>query len=393
MITPFTRRKALAIWSLLVFLSAFIGGLNLPSGNSGEKQKKKNPDSLPLGAKQPYTTAHALQKKDPFPASIVSFRQKLQGKPSLDTLKTLFDEAFLDPSGPEHFTQDDKRGMVTQKWGEIAPLQGLEKLEKTPEGTKWIPTLFSSWASKNPKAAIACYEEHYKAQETKLSSLILIAIAGEYAVQYPKQARDWLTTLKSNLPPTTWDQANRQILNAISRSHPDMIPEQIRTLSSSGSQTTLKKSENELYNAGVNWGMYNTQSREWIAKLPENIRAKAEAGRIMGITKGHVEKLNDQIRQLPPEEQLEATKELADRLRLHNAGLDMPAYTHWLMEALPEQEFSKNFNYTIRSWFITNKEESKTWINSLPPGKKKDLLLQWHKESRRNPITGEYTKD
>lgn len=47
------------------------------------------------------------------------------------------------------------------------------------------------------------------------------------------------------------------------------------------------------------------------------------------------------------------------------------------MDAHPEGEHLGQFSANIMSWQRGDYKTSQTWINSLPPGRKKELLLEW----------------
>ena len=378
-----SRKKVFMILWVTLFLVSFLLTRSFPSILP---EKTIPPNNITLDQRK--NTISSLKKEIPA-ESVIFFWKKLQRARSIDELEHLFIDTFYQ-SNQEFWLERRMKISVAKKWGEIAPLSGLEKLESSPDGKEFIPVLFSSWTAKDPESAISCYEESYKKSDH--SSLILTAIIGEYALLSPEKALLWLSSQENDFSKEELREAHKRFLSAISRTHPEMIPEMVEIFSSSTDQiSTFTDMGDHLYSLGMSWGMYNTESREWVEKLPPGIRAKAEAGRIIGITNSDIGKFNDQISQLPLEEQLDTTRELAHNLKNQwKTKLDMPAYINWVMDSLPETEVMQNeFSSIIKSWILNNRTESGDWIDSQPLGKNKELLQRWFGERRRD-ASGSY---
>lgn len=309
---------------------------------------------------------------------------RLLGKVDVEELNVLFNEAF-DPDTYVEFLSERKRILIIQKWGELAPLQGLQKLEETPDGKNYLFPLFSGWVSKNPEAAIACYEERFRKDE-RYSPIVLNAIIGEYALQSPEKAWNYLLSYEGEISSGLTQKIKQRFLEATAESHPELIPDMVKRvgLPPAHDKVNLRNMGAAFYKMGVQWGKHNSESREWLENLPDEFKRRADAGRIMGITNGDVDKINDYLLPLSPEDQKNTAKELW--LYVWSGGIDLPNRIDWIMESLPASEIDGSIEHKIMAWQSWDYERSQAWIDSLPSGAKKERLQKWQNivDSRRN---------
>lgn len=361
-----TNKKNVVLVIAGAFLASFAAGMY--SGNIASEE-----DTVPN--REPRKNGFNISKKTLLHASstseaevnndIITFMEGLKKTQSLDELHQALEEAS-DPARTDPFQSDIKKWMIMQKWGEIAPHQGLQKLEEMKNGTDLLFPLFAGWASKNPEAATSFYETNYIGKSHTYSSRILNAIVSEYAAYSPEKAWNWLQSIKDSIPTEEFEKSKKKFLQAASQKNPQDIPQYI-------TEVGYADLGEEIYYVGMNWGNHDLASKEWINQLPDNIRPKAEAGRIMGITKGNLEEIDKLLLETPPKDQLAVKKELARSLR-DIGGPQMQSRISWIIDSLPEEAISQDQRDFIGSWLQSDRKDGKEWIDSLPSGKKKDFL-------------------
>ena len=368
-----TRKKILIGLSSAFFLGAFVCGIfsnDSPPAKNSQQEKENIPSSSKMEEKKFFISP---QKKESI--ALVSFLKKLQTTPNISELNRLFENLFApNLDGVNHSDLayvDFMRGEIIRKWGEAAPLQGLEKLKNQEKGEELLGYLFSGWASKNPEAAAAYYDQN--GMEYKKAAQIIKAILSEYAEHSPQKAKAWLQAHENNLIGNDLKESRTAFLRAVSESHPALIPELVK-------EDWTDAIKEELYTLALNWGTSDSESREWIDTLPTESRPKAEAGRIMGVTRGNLEKIKTEVLKFTPEERLHILKELANEV-IRFGGLDMKDRMDWVVESLPEADMPDNLKFSIGTWVRDDLKDGKKWLESLPPGSKKDFILKCRKET------------
>lgn len=352
------------------FCASFLVGMNCKSSRVADlhdevKQRNNNP---PLRTKTRETEKNsASSSTEQKTLNMVILMQKLEKKLSIEELNSLFDAEVTGDELSKQVQREIMKRLVIKKWGELAPKQCLEKLETTKGGKDYLPSLFSGWASKNPEAALAFYEEYYKGEKSQYSTDTLNTIIREYAKHSPEKAWSWLETHEKDISKKAFQENKLSFLTAISQKNPELIPQYI-------AKVDMDKNSSEAYSIGVNWGNHNSEPAEWINSLTGESKFSAEAGRIMGITKGNLEKMNDIIRELPAADQGMVIKNLAQKV-LNNGGLDIPERVNWIMDSLPPSEIYKEVQFTIETWMREDRKDAKAWLDTLPDGEKKELLM------------------
>lgn len=373
---PVYSKKIFIIVTSFFFCSAFLLGRYTSLPWADEIKDDLSKKSAPrFTGKSKGENNTDLQNKN----TAKNFQERLQGNLTIEDLNALFNEAF-DPNEYEEYSSEKKCSQVIQKWGQIIPLQSLKKLEETPGGTDYLFPLFSGWASKNPDAALAYYEEHYK-EDSKHSAIILNAIIGEYASQSPEKAWSYLFSQESDFLPDHFHKIKQTYLKAVALNHPEQIPELIEKTELFSEQATYQNETYLAYETGLCWGEHDTESREWLKKLPYEERIQAEAGRIMGITKGDTKKIEALLSTLPLEDQVNITRELAPKI-ISN-GLDTKERLDWLVNSSLEAKDLERLSSQVKRYFFWD-ESSKNWVDSLPPGEKKMLFQKWQENVAKN---------
>lgn len=350
-----TRKKTLIILAAGSFFVAFMGGRHLTESRQ---------DSLPFENKSFLSFAtskdqnHYRNQQQTNDTDIISFIKKLQGPLNFKTLNELFNEAFFPKKG---FTESHMilQGTIVYEWGKVAPKQCMEKLKDVQYPSLFTFSLFAGWASKDPEAAIAFYEENGKNKPSQERSEMLSAISAEYAKHSPKKAWNWLQKHKDDVFEEDFDDCKRFFVSSFALAQPQLIPEFINTADS-------QEIEHNLYDIGFGWGNHDSESQEWINHLPGDFRAQAQAGRIMGLSGGNLEKINEQLAKISQEERTKVIKVLSDPILKTNA-IDMVDKINWMITSFPESEIPENARYTISSWLKKNKQEAADLASKLPP--------------------------
>lgn len=370
-----TKNKRL----IIVILCSFLGGLlfSFTSGSKTEPDNQKKDSlkkTLPSTVKNRKTTSPAFSSVKKNSPSMIALIRQLQGTPDIETLNELFDEAFHPKNGLLIHT-NSKKWLIVNKWGKEAPKQGLAKLENIKDdGLNYLFPLFSGWASKNPEAAMAFYEENYKKDPQKYPYRILNAIISEYAKQSPKKAWDYLTAQTNVLSEEELQKSQNIFLRAVSQKNPELIPEFAQSIG-------RNKMEKDAYLVGIGWGMHNPESKEWLKYLSDDNKIKVEAGIIMGATQGNLEQISSQLSSIPPENKIKVITELANNLQ-DSGGLNIYPKINWIVDNLPEAEMTEELQARLQSSLREDPKDSKSWIDSLPSGKKKSFLQKLYNQNQ-----------
>lgn len=391
-----------ALLLIILFLGAFFLGLNSVGDSSiknysardsshGGEQQTARTQSRPSSQSSPQAqdsspqTQTSSRNKDGTIATI-RFLKRLHGSSKLEEITALFEEVFPE-SAYSWYATDIMRVSLMEKWGELAPLQGLESLEGLEalnltykNGRDYTPALFSGWARKDPEAALAFYTEHYKDADPEKSQAILSSIMSSYAAQSPQEALAWLALHKDSLAPDVFKHAHNACLLSRASNAPSSIPDLVKTMDS-------EDLSEKIYGLGYAWGASNAESREWIDALAPEQKAKAEAGRIMALSQGDLGQIKETLATMPPERRAEIARELADKV-FHFGGLDLHERIDWIAESLPSSEIPEDLKSSIGSWLRRDIKDGTLWMESLPEGASKNLLEECYEKTKPLEIRG-----
>lgn len=366
--------------ALVSFLLAFFLGTLFHTTPREQKQQTQNKELHPPGGTLPKSTPSKragftfLQDQENDLLQLFILINRLRGRPSQATLEDLFDKIFSQ-TNPLAFRSGSVPYIIMQKWGETAPIQGLERLKTLSYGQLMVSSVFLGWANKDPEAAIAFYNEHYATSSHRNMSDAIDGLVQGYALHSPMKACDWLMSKKDALPEEVYENAQYIFLRNTALKHPELIPSLLE-------KTGTERLGNAAYNLGLCWDYESNPSPDWLQTLPEDSRLKAESGRIMAQSKGNLEKIKTALSALSEEEQIKVTQELAIPIFVEGA-FDLPERLSWIMDSLPVSDLSQgDLKYHVKDWFSKDSTDAKTWIDSLPPGGKKELLLKWYSEKR-----------
>lgn len=154
------------------------------------------------------------------------FFKKLQANIDVDTLFELLEEALnRRAQRSAGLSESFELVMVLRRLGEVAPLQGMEKLLDIKGGEDLMPALFAGWASKDPEAVLKYYDEHNKKFKEREKGWLFKEILREYAHHAPQKAWACLHERKEGCSQYVVTDLYRQFVSALCRSHPDLIPQ------------------------------------------------------------------------------------------------------------------------------------------------------------------------
>lgn len=370
-----TKNKYFFLFIVIAFIGSFLWGMNYNKITTPDEIKYGKKDSFIISTKKPTKSA----KNTPITplhqnkGHMIALMQKLKQTKDSDRLSELFDEC----KSVQNFRQYYMLYLVVKKWAEVAPLQCLAKLEATEGGMDHLSCLFYNWTAKNPETAIAYYEKNYMGRTQAFIPNTLKSIINEYAKIDLKKATTWLHSHEQTLTREEWREGKKALLSAIAAKSPDLVPQHISDID----KEDIKEMAYEL---GLKWGDHTTEQGEWINTLSDDSRIKAEAGRIMGITKGDISKINDHILNLSPNDIIRVNQELAYYVLNESEG-NIPEKINWIMENLPEKDISTEIQQNITIWMREDKTNAEKWLNTLSSGSKKDLLKKLY--DQRIPVT------
>lgn len=360
---------------ILISVGSFLAGFFFVfEGNSFKNKneitsQKKSYDSVVS------TTKKAISRPAEYFSgkNYADLSKKLQGNLTSDDCARLFEEEFdfIKKTNTILFITP-KMYLILQKWGEVAPRQALEKITIHENANHWVGPLFSSWAKKNPEAAVAFYAESQDRFVGK-NPAVLYAISSQWAQHAPEKAWEWLQAQKGKKA-----EFGRQFLNSedsvvsiISYQHPEKALAFLKNLDAD-------ILERNAYVLGQNGEKFSPGSDEWMNKLSEKSRSQAEAGRIMAQTKGDLDEIKKQISTFDEEKQKILAQNLSYPL-LEESRLDIRDRIDWIMDFIPEESLPDITDFFIKKHLLEDKANAEKWLDSLPPGKKKDRLLEYLK--------------
>lgn len=306
------------------------------------------------------------------------FSSKTNQKIDVELLNQLFDEALESSDCMGSFGLH----LVLEKWGEIAPIQGVNKLLSLEGGEELLPYLFSGWAKREPESAIAYFSENKAQFSTFSQQNITESIISSYTHSDPEKAWSWLQKEKKNLDGTGgYDTCLREFVHSLSVSHSDLIPHFINKLNYKNEHRyagAIDEMEMAVAKFAKAWAAQEKDSWDWIAELPAKYKIIADSERIIQEAKGNTETMDQLMNQLPSDTQQDV-RTLVIHKMMRRDGLAMEARADWAMNTYPESKIEE-LKDVLQSWMIEDTITAEKWINSFPPGKKKELLEKWYND-------------
>lgn len=274
-----------------------------------------------------------------------------------------------------------RMNMLLTKWGELAPRQAIQKvLEENSfaiiskiynKSTPWLSSVFSSWASKSPEAAVTYYQESTDPRIRK-DSLIPFIILHKWVEYSPMSAWDWLASQDKNSIQNQVHCKN-MIINSISQMEKDKIPDFI---------AGLDESDAKFYGPKLwkSWFYKYPDSPKTMASLSKENKAAALLGSIAGKTKGDLNALTRELSSYNQEEQQKLLFALAPNL-ISGDKAERDRRLRWLMANAPGALMQDSVQNSMLDWFLEKRTEAKDVLENLPPGKEKEALQNSFKTS------------
>lgn len=323
-------------------------------------------------------TKNVTQRVKSSPDDFVYFAKRLEGNLDAQDCEKMFDEMFAQMNKPASSPLiSAKMQMLLEKWGKVAPKQALEKIKITGGAQYWVLPVFRGWMEKSPENAVAFFNESQDPLVKKNNWLPLI-IAGTWANYSPQKAWDWVQ-LPSNRQSfgSNYQYFKNEIVSALVDKHPEQISQFLGKFSE-------EDVDNNAYLLGEKWVTDHSEAREWLEKLPEKSKTKAEAGVIMGTSKGDLNSIKSQLASFDEDKQKALFNELAEPM-LEASRLDMKDRVDWIMDMTSDESYPANIQFYINKWLLEDWENSRKWVDSLPPGDKKERVLKlYHYHTRNN---------
>lgn len=368
----FKKNKVIILYALGAYLLGFFLFFNGDHPKNEEKYVKEKVKTPPIKGELRPEISNRSQD------NFVFFVKKLASNLSADDCEKMFDEMFDEMNKPASSPLISKKmQMLLEKWGKVAPKQALEKIKSTGGAQYWVLPVFRGWMEKSPENAVAFFNE---SQEPliKKNNWLPLTIAGTWANYSPQKAWDWVQ-LPSNRQ--SFGNNYQYFKNEIVRALVDKHPEQISQFLGKFSEEDV---DNNAYLLGEKWVTDHSEAREWLEKLPEKSKAKAEAGVIMGTSKGELNSIKSQLASFDEDKQKALFNELAEPM-LEASRLDMKDRVDWIMDMTSDERYPANIQFYINKWLLEDWENSRKWVDSLPPGDKKERLLKlYHYHTRNN---------
>lgn len=292
-----------------------------------------------------------------------AFAKRVQEARTSEDMERLFDEQLTISDETFALTMN----LLLEKWGEIAPKQALEKIKSAQGSSFWMSSVFQGWAQKNPEAAAHFYKE---SQDHKIKNnfLILTTICGKWVNHDSQKAWEWLNTQKEFHNASAFQFTKRGLFDSLASNSPQKALHLFQNL-----EATDK--DEFAYILGEKCAQLLAESAEWRNQLPENALIKAEAGKIMTLSKGDFNSIKTQLATLDPNQREKIITELAAPLLLTGYP-DIQNRLHWLMESLPDPLSRPDIKSAINDWFKEDPIDARQWLDTLPAGKNKENLLK-----------------
>lgn len=359
-------------WKRIILLAIvpFFAGILVVSGWN-EKTAKAEGDTTTGSTLKPFGQSKKSQPLLESEAGYYStFAARVQKSLTAEECSKLFDELRSSKDNLlSSFAFNAQMKLLMKKWGKVAPRQALEKIKSTGSNRELMLPVFQGWAENDPETAAAFFNES-KDSAVKLSFLVPFGIASEWAKHSPQQAWDWLESQKGkSIFGDNYQFSRDSIIGSMAEKHPEQIASFIDRM-------TEKDFEKNAYTLGEQSAGISVGVPEWFEKLPEKAKIKAEAGRLMALTGGDLESVKTQFSALDKEKQKVMMNELAPRL-LNQSRLDMQERVDWIMDMTLDRANPPGIEYAINKWMLEDWADSKKWLDSIPPGKKKERLLEF----------------
>ena len=294
-----------------------------------------------------------------------SFFKKLQNCKNSNEYEELLQNLLSIENDSNAF--NDKMELLLAKWGSSSPKRALEKIVEYGGSKSWFIPVFRGWAKVNPEAAASFLINETDNSFIKNNPYVLIGISQEWALHDPVKALDWIMAQKNK---NIYGEDYQSCKNLIIEEYLNRFPEKFQDLITLYSNNEL---ELNAYDLGKNLGKNSFNFSEYVDKIPKEIKIKLEAGKIMGITKGDLGDIKKRVSSLNKIQQNELIKELSIPI-IMSSRLDIKDRVDWILDFLPEISSSSELDYHIKNWILEDKE-AKQWINDIPPGSKKEYLL------------------
>lgn len=372
--------KIYIIVIIFFYILFFIFGYNSSDSTAGIS-KMNTIKETPPSVRRAFTNNSSLEKYN-F-TSIGHFYQKLNDKININTLNELFIEAF-DDEKYYPFVSESKQAALMEKFGEILPLVGLQKLSEVSNGMIFVGSLFKGWSSKNPDAAFNYYNDHLK-NKSPYAFVALNAIIQGYTLHSPSNAWNKLTLMEKDISSVQFSELKKSYNQAVVDNHPALIPDIIAQVNFSNPDE-VEQLDDYIFKAGLNWAKHNQKSRDWIESIPdEKIRLRADTARIMGITKGNVDLIDQELNMFNNEESQKIKSSVC--LAAFFSQTDKTKVIDWAFNTFTEESLPPGSETVFRRWIFVDYNAAIKWIHSLPQSPKKESLNKWKEiidKSREN---------
>lgn len=357
---------------ILVSIGLFLIGFFFAFERDGVKNRERlAPEKSQSAASSEKKRAVSSSQESLPEESYAAFIKTLEGKLTSDDCARLFEDEFTSVQRKTSgVTFNEKMYLILEKWGEIAPKQALEKITVNENGRYGVIPVFKSWAKKNPEAAAAFFSESQDRLIGKNPG-ILSVISGEWAKHSPEKAWEWIQSQDKSK--ADFGEAIIDGEDYIVRAVADLPSEKALAFLNDLDPAILARNA---YDLGEKAEQFSPNSDEWMKKLPENSRLQAEIGKMITQTKGDLEEIKKELSSFDAEKQKLFAQELSMPI-LDASRLDIKERIDWIMDTIPQESLPDTTNFFIKSYLLEDKGNAKKWVDSLPPGKKKERLLKY----------------
>lgn len=362
----FKTNKKLTIFALIAFLVGMLVGGNWKNFKAGGVAKRPDAEKSPKTESSSGTvlTLSAESQDD-----LDSFAKRLEGNLSENDYDKLFDEALKSRSAqsPAIIPQNKKMALLLAKWGTSNRKAALEKIHSVSKRGYLVWLAFEVWSRKDIEATVAFFEESQDHPLVKGDSSLISVIAGNWAKFAPEKAWDWLQSQNGKtVSGNRFLQCRDYFISTLIGKDPKQIAPFFEKLDEGDFQRNARR-------IGIALAENEELFAQFIKKLTPESQIEAEAGRIMTVSNGELEKAKELTARLADEKQVKVIEMMAGFL-LERICLDMDERVSWVVEKLPEDKWP---NYLIEKWLKDDREDAHAWVESLPAGPKKEKLLQF----------------
>lgn len=366
------------IFLALALIASLVMGYSLTSylhkeaaqqGDAPTKELKQRFGMFSSDNSQSGNNTYQAKAENIHDVEVKGFMEKLYKARSSEDLNLIFNGLLEITSGKYDYMNEYYH--LFNKWGKIAPKQALEKINLASHRVfpQMHGVVYYAWAENDPEAVAHYYEElsDVKGEETQWLPYVISSCWAKYS---PEKAWSWLEGRKDRLPEEDYEEAKKMTAKKIAEEFPQ---ESLPYLNSLDEKTR----ESLLFSLSLKWNQEKEDQipHAWIQNQPEQARACYEAGRIMAVSKGELKSLQNQISQLPEEQQSRVIEEITIPL-IRSGGLNMNEKVDWIISSLSEEQISTNLEIReeLGSWFLEDRSDAEAWWKNLPEGKKKEAL-------------------